>query len=371
MTHFRFESVVENSPFMILTASYLAVLIFFVHSGFVLSWKYLNAPDGRLLISMAARRGFRLGIPIAASVWFAYSLMRLGLMHNKELAAISGSSEFFSSFYDFYPPTFMNALTDSLGGALIIGSVRFNGALWTMPIELFCSYAVFLILPLVVCVKTRYLFIAFAVASISLLGHFHNVVCFLTGIMLVRAYQEGYFGAASRMSRLFNARFSRGLLVMLTIVAIINPIWVGRYIPIPAFLNPVKSVQVVSAVIIVLMVLTNAPAQQILGSRPLKFLGKLSFSAYLLHLPILCSFSSWLFLRLLQTGSGYGLAIIITFLITIPTVYLVAWIMTLSIDRWAINFGKRTLEKYLNGQQRKRDSDLSPSQAQVDAVSSG
>jgi len=48
-----FGGLIENGPLMLLTAAHLAVLVFFVHSGFVLSWKFLKVGDGRILISMA------------------------------------------------------------------------------------------------------------------------------------------------------------------------------------------------------------------------------------------------------------------------------------------------------------------------------
>ena len=74
-------------------------------------WK----PDRRVLLSMAARRAFRLGIPIAASVWLGFTLMRLGLMYNNEVAEISGSSGSLAVIYNFYP-SFTSVIADSLGG---------------------------------------------------------------------------------------------------------------------------------------------------------------------------------------------------------------------------------------------------------------
>ena len=307
------DTSLEGTPLMPLVASSLAVLIFFVHSGFVLSWKYLNSPDHRVLVSMAARRAFRLGIPVAASVSFSFFLMRLGFM----------SSEALHGLYDF-APTFTSAVEDSLGGALILGSVRYNGALWTMPVELFCSYLVFLILPLVAKTTTRRLLIALGVVSLALVFSIHNVACFLIGIGLVRCYQESFFQRGP-----LNSKTTGALVIVAALVLMIYP-------------STGKALQVLCAALVVLIVFSRPGIQRFLGSPVVGYLGKLSFSAYLVHLPILCSFSHWLFMKLLA-WTTYGVAVLLTFVATVPLVYLAAWIMTVTVDQRAINFGKKTM----------------------------
>jgi peptidoglycan/LPS O-acetylase OafA/YrhL len=344
--HFQYEEILHNSPIALIFSSKLAVLLFFVHSGLVLSWKYLFTLDHRVLISMLLRRGFRLGIPIAVSVIFAFVLMRAGAMHNNEAAVITGAERWTEGYR--FDPTLRTALTDAMGGALLYSSVRYNGALWTMPIELICSYGVFLLLPLIGRLRTDQMILAFAIACLSLLSNYHWMVCFMAGIVLARVYQEGGFNRNGKVFELFSSlSWLRPTVFAVVVVFAVYPDWSGIHLPLPKFLNPKETVQIIAAVLLVVLVLISPFAQRLLSYPVSRFLGRVSFSAYLVHLPIICSFSSWMIIRLAKLGVGYGKIILLTLSATIPMVYLVSWLMTVCVDRWAINFGKRFLERRL------------------------
>ncbi|MGE0132754.1 MAG: acyltransferase family protein [Blastocatellales bacterium] len=346
MVHFQYEQWLHHSPIALIFSSKLAVLLFFVHSGLVLSWKYLATYDRRILVSMSLRRVFRLGIPVAASIIFAFALMRLGLMHVAEASQITGATPWAEAYR--FDPTLRTLLTDVFGGALLYSTVRYNGALWTMSIELICSYGVFLLLPLIAKLRTEQIILAFAIASLSLLQHYQWMVCFLSGVVLARLYQEGWFSLDGEIYRLFSSfRFLQPFLLVIAAVFTLYSDWSGIHLPVPQFLNPTEMVQIASAVIMVVLVLSSPLAQSFFGNRVSRHIGKLSFSVYLVHLPIICSFSSWMIIRLAGMGTGYGMMVLITFVATMLMLYLAALLMTVFIDRLAINFGKKFLEKRL------------------------
>ena len=345
--HFAFEPYLERSPLMILFASHLAVLIFFIHSGFVLSWKYLNAPDARILLSMAIRRFFRLGIPIGFAVWFAYALMRAGLMSNAAAAEMSGSPGAFNNIYTF-TPTLYSAIVDSTVGVLLFTNYRYNGAFWTMPIELICSYAVFIVLPLVVRLETNLLGLLLLLASIQLLAPYPWLICFLIGILFVRLAREGHFAVGVR----WMADQHRAIPILLAALAIsfaLWPQWIAAHLSLPEFLNPDEALQILSGALIIALLFCSPAAQRLLGSPLAQFLGRLSFPVYLLHLPILCSLTSRLFIVLHGAGWPYAANCALTFVATLAATYVAAYLMAISVDAWAINFGKRPINDRLYG----------------------
>lgn len=85
--------------------------------------------------------------------------------------------------------------------------------------------------------------------------------------------------------------------------------------------------------------------QRLFESKPFQFLGKISFSVYLVHIPMLCSFSSWLFLRLLEAGLSYNRAALAMFTATAPLLIVCAWLFYRYVERFSYGLGKTLLRK--------------------------
>jgi len=220
--------------------------------------------------------------------------MRLGLMHNAELAKEVGADPAFLTMYQFYP-SLGSAVEDSLGGWFFYPSVRYNGSLWTMPIELACSYAVFLVLPFVIRVRTAQLVLIMLVAVMAVLPIYPWLVCFLVGILFVRLSQEGQFKPDGPLRRQLEQM--QWLTVILWALAITLATWPGfvsSHLSLPSNLNLSELMQIISGSIIVLLLFVLPKFQRILDWRPVQLMGRLSFAVYLIHLPVMCSLSSWL-----------------------------------------------------------------------------
>lgn len=133
-----------DSPFTFIYRGNSAVWLFFVLSGFVLSYNLLKQRDNIDAFRRSAlKRYFRLGIPVLASVIICYLLMTFGAYK----AAEFGMTGKFQLAYSFQP-TFVSALTEGLFGALIYGDSKYNYVLWTISIELYGSFLVFSLIAL-------------------------------------------------------------------------------------------------------------------------------------------------------------------------------------------------------------------------------
>jgi peptidoglycan/LPS O-acetylase OafA/YrhL len=313
---------IERSQLMIVTAGNLAVRIFFIHSGFVLSWKYLNRPDLRIILSMALRRAFRLGIPIAVAILFAFALMRLQLMRNVEMGAVTHAAAPLVLHYRF-EPTLASAVSDMSGGWFVHESVRYDGALWTMPIELICSYVVFLVLPVLALSSSAVPALVALAASFIVFGSYPWVAYFMAGVLFVRLYRS--FPEIPAIAAW-----------PLLLVAITAGVFVAA-----------EPVQFLSSLLIVGLLFTHERWRRFLQRPATQFLGRTSFSVYLIHIPLLCSFSSALFLALHRLGVPHLANALATASVTIALAYALAWAMWRWIDRFAINFGKAAIDGYL------------------------
>lgn len=318
-----FGGWIEKSPLMLLVAGNLAVRIFFIHSGFVLSWKYLNRPDLRILVSMFLRRAFRLGIPTAVAILFAFGLMRLHLMHNVEMGPLTHLDAPLVQFYRF-EPTWSSAMNDVFGGWFVHKSVRYDEALWTMPIELICSFVVFLTLPLLIVFRSRLFTLALLAISIAFLGSYPWVAYFIVGILFVQLHG--------------NFTETRGIIAW---PALLVAIIVG------VFFVETEAAQLFSTAIILALLFSRERWRRPLLQPATQFLGRTSFSVYLIHIPLLCSLSSAVFVALSRRGMPHLANAVATTLVTIVASYALSWAMWRSVDRFAINFGKAPLERYL------------------------
>src|SRR5678815_454140 len=83
---------IVTTPLSLPFRASFAVLFFFVHSGFVLSYRFFSAgrryPD---LASAAARRYFRLALPAVASILVGYTLLKAGVFRLGPIINVTGS----------------------------------------------------------------------------------------------------------------------------------------------------------------------------------------------------------------------------------------------------------------------------------------
>jgi len=133
-----------DSPFTFFFKGTSAVMLFFVMSGFVLSYSLIRKgmPKG-FLLPVIIKRYFRLNIPVASSIILCVILMVCGAF----TASLVGPRY---DLYNAYTASFesMTPIKDALYGSIILGNGTFNYVLWTINIEFFGSIMVYALLSL-------------------------------------------------------------------------------------------------------------------------------------------------------------------------------------------------------------------------------
>ena len=338
--HSKFETNLYGSPILGVLSGTFAVAIFFVLSGFVLSIAYFKTRIPEIVTRMAIKRYPRLMLPALVSTLLCYALIKLGLSHTQAATALTGSSWLLSGWN--FIPGLWNALWSGTVDIFTSGSSVYNNALWTMKIEFLGSFLVFAFLLLFSHSPRRWILYTLLVVltfNSWLLG-------FVFGMMLADIYAAGYIKKKKRN-------------IIATIACMCVAIILGGYpgaavngtfyhitniLPFAAINYQVIST-LIGATIIVAVVLSTKQVADILSHRHISIFGKYTFSLYLIHLPILYTFTTGVFL-LLHAHFSYSVSVGISLLLSIPLLVVVTILFEKYVDVPAIKVGSKLAYLY-------------------------
>jgi len=170
----------------------MAVLVFFVVSGFSLSVKYLETGDVGGWIKIAAGRYLRLAIPIFAACALVHIAIVTGLL-DLEVERLERFREFLK-----LDPTLAHLFSFSFFDVFFGDRIResYIPPLWTMSIELLGSCVVLATILLARPFGWRSLALVLAASGVGLFAptvKWQLMGLFLAGIVLADAYNRGWF----------------------------------------------------------------------------------------------------------------------------------------------------------------------------------
>jgi peptidoglycan/LPS O-acetylase OafA/YrhL len=333
--HFAIERTVYQTPLQLLVAGNFAVCIFFALSGYVLSHKFFVKRDWRIARAGAVKRYFRLMPPILASVLLAYAVLKLGLAEHLPASRISGSQIWLAKLWP--GAGLAEAVRQGVYGALTgrADTTLFNNVLWTMKVEFFGSFLVFAFLALFGLMKQRWIMY---LALVILLWNTYYLA-FIIGMALcdINVNRPNW-----RISWPVLA-LAMGLGLFLGAAPLINDtptIYSQFYIPFLPSADMFILPHVIGAGLVLLAVVFSARLKQGLGIRPLRYLGKISFSMYLLHVIIIGTLTSWL-LVLLAPHMSYLQAVLGAVAISVPAILIASHYFTRFVDGPSVKLASR------------------------------
>nr|WP_277875428.1 acyltransferase [Acetobacter lambici] len=260
------EHFIANTPLNLFYSGLPPVTLFFIMSGFVISYKYNKTRDRKIITNSALKRYFRFLIPVTISYVFMYVLSVIFFPKPIGLKRLIIQAFFKTYFFDIK---------------------TINPILWTISFEVMGSFLVFALLALFGDQKNR-LFFYFIV----MLFFIKEQYCFFVfGLMMSDIYVSG--GIRKATNGILNySLFALGLiLISYPIHYDMDGDFVdGMYKYITFSKNWDLNYAVflrIGCFLFFISVLRSGLIQGILERKVILFIGKISFSLYVLHFMIL------------------------------------------------------------------------------------
>jgi len=108
----------------------------------------------------------------------------------------------------------------------------------------------------------------------------------------------------------------------------------------PAPIDPNGVYEAAAGILVIGSTAFCPPIQRALSVRWLTLLGKVSFGLYLIHLILICSLQSMIYVKLVRGGMGHHLAAGIGAAACVIASFAIAWFMYLYVDRPSVVVGK-------------------------------
>lgn len=335
-------------PLNVLTNGNFCVTIFFVLSGYVLSYKYMKENDFSVIVSASKRRFFRLFIPVGFVLICSYILLQISAYKHIEVSKISMSEWWLGTLWPM-DPSFGTFLRYFSYLVMFQGSADYDTSMWTMSMELYGSFLVFGLLAVTHYVRRKNIIFLISLAVLFAMQKYYYL-CFVFGIMLNSIDDISFTKTGLWIGYVLVPFLIFGGLLLGSFPSYFAPpgfgsgFWKFIYdwkngIAIMSGLTYVV-LHVVGSVMVVAGVVLSPLLQKFLSNRFFVFLGLISFSLYLLHPLVLGAFACPLFLKLQGTMS-YHTAFLTVFLLSIVLTVLLSWLMAITVDKFSVNFSKR------------------------------
>ena len=343
----RVVRLIALSPLSVFHSGGLAVQIFFVLSGIVLSLSYLRKGDAGILCSAAIRRYFRLMIPALGSLLFVWLVMGAHGYHIVQAQAYMTQSSALE-----YPTHlgFLEALKLGTYGIFFNPGVSFdaNIPLWTIAIELEGSFIIFAFLALFGRQTVRpaiYLLCgALCLASRQLF-----LLDFLLGIAICDAYVAMEKGRVRMIS--LPPWLGASLLAFGLFLGGLRKDWVSGLLRVRhemAFsvtrasqvaVHKPGHLAVLSALLIVISIMFCPALSRAFEGRTLQFLGRISFPLYVLHVAVIYSLGCFLFIWMRVHGWTYAESALTASVVSLLGSIAIAWVGYYALDRVSVKAG--------------------------------
>ncbi|HTJ49254.1 MAG TPA: acyltransferase [Cyclobacteriaceae bacterium] len=295
---FYFLKVMLTNTLAIFFDVELAIWVFWFLSSYVISILFFKASSNydKILIGYFSKRYFRLVLPVLASVAFAYILLKLGLTYNHQLAHLQGTlyvNGWLNSFYNFEPDlitAIQSAVFDTFFNYQ--GLTTYNASLWTIQSEYLGSLFTFSLFGIVKHNSQRFLIYVLILVVLLKLQLFWLCAFLIGHVLCDYDYSESNHTIIVRM-RGIEQRLNRFKLPIFigSLLFVILGRNILTFIKIPPELH-----SLILSIFVVYMCLRSEYLKNIFSTRIPVWLGKNSFSMYLIHLPLICSLTCFLIL---------------------------------------------------------------------------
>ena len=322
-TIYQIQSFIHESPFSFFYSGTSAVFIFFVLSGFILTKVALKEGSRpQKILSMSLKRYPRLMIPVLTSCLIAYASFCIFDITNNDLGdwiKRLGSNKDYS---------LVDAVYSGMIDVFLSGKSAYNIVLWTMKIELIGSFIIYIL-----CLNRMTLKIPLLLGGVG-------VVTFIA-IALNIINDELGLGLTSFFGGYLLSIYGRKISYQVALIIAALGVYLGgahntssSYSLLHNFLGPYTYLlcNFMSGFFIVYAIIFNDKLNHLFSGKISTFMGKVSFSVYLIHIPILSTLGIFLFNTIFHSTGNYNLSAISASILSIIFIYAASLLFYKNID---------------------------------------
>ncbi|ELL3272841.1 acyltransferase [Escherichia coli] len=331
--HSEMEYYIYHSPITFFYSGTSAVFIFFSLSGFILT--YACCKNNNVLfdsLKMTLSRYPRLMLPTLWSIMICYIVMVITPSGFNQLNWIGGMLE-------LKQHSFLGALYNGFVSAILFCDRSYNIIIWTMQVEFFGSLIIFGLTPLISRIKYKVLLLTigalvFVCLSPSKIGCSYASFLIGSAIYHLKTKPTKLMGYTTLLIGLYFAGFhnksnsyslANDLLTFSTPGGISNSYYISNMI---------------SGFLIVFSVVKVGVIQPIVTSRLSLYLGKVSYSAYLIQIPVFYVVTQLFFNFSIESGLDYITSALIACLFSIVSIYAISNVFYRFVDKRSIKVSK-------------------------------
>ncbi|MDP1801223.1 MAG: acyltransferase [Bacteroidota bacterium] len=329
-------NTIAVSPLNIFYNGDFAVCLFFVLSGYVLSYKYILTNDPHILAGYAIKRYFRLMPLIAISVIVIFLFNRLNCFHTQKLNDDLHLGDWLTTMFNG-DPSLVAMLKNIFYGIFLFGDNSYNPVVWSMGIEFIGSMLLFGFLLFNHKLKPKWiLFVIVLLLALYLKRYYY--ISFLLGYALCYFDQKELFRVRSIILKF--------ILLLAGIMCASYPAdWQHWNTSIYAFmtfegLDLFSFYHVFGSGILLMLITQHQASKQFFSLKPVLFLGKISFPMYLFHLIVLILVTPHVFSWFILTFN-YNVCVLICIAICLPLILLVSYFSEIIIDKPALKLANK------------------------------
>lgn len=272
-----------STPFKIFTAGGEAVVVFFVLSGLVLALPVLQRRGEFDWIAYYPQRVARLWLPVTASVLLAAIWILLAPQ-----AATSAYGKWVESYAT--PHLTWNLLVEGMD--LLSGVFLVNNPVWSLQWEIIFSLALPLFLGFAILARRKWAWVCIGVVVLTWVGiHISSTSLTYLPTFIVGTIIAVNLSDLKRLIAWVNQRSTRhliwGLALMLSLLGLILVWLIGPIPNLESLSELTKAIQPLAAGVIVVVCMGWTFMERVLTAAFLQWAGRISFSLYLIHVPIL------------------------------------------------------------------------------------
>ncbi len=341
-----------QSPLGVLLNGNFWVCVFCVIAGFVAARSHFSPPeqDGislRRFSGQLLNRYLRMVLPVFCISLVVLIMVKLHLFTNRsffEIYYIYWSSLSYAE--DFY--TFPSLIVETFVNLCFVGTEKYVMVLWSIRL-LFYGYFVSILLAQMSWGRNKrilWVYLLLAVGSLFCGLDLCMMGCFPVGTMLAWWSVYGKKPAASPLRGCAAGLLVLGGLVLGGYPTFFEPSNFYRYLTLPGVEDVLGVWHVIGAAMLMTGLCLSTRMQKLLTCRPLQWLGKISFSLYLVHVPVLLSVGTGVAVLLSHGGiQSYDLMSFLSAVATLPAVLLVSALFQRYVEvpcarfsRWLLRF---------------------------------